>query len=966
MSDAVVEASLNPEQATAVTHGDGPLLIVAGAGTGKTTVITRRITWLIDDKKAKPEEILALTFTEKAAAEMEDRVDRLLPYGTVDLAISTFHAFGEQILRERGIDAGLDPGFRLLSTAGQWSLIRNNLDRFKLDYYKPLGNPTKFISALLTHFSRLKDEDVSPADYQTYAKNITSAAKTDEEKVEASRVSEAAEAYATYQELLHEANRLDYGDLIIEPLRLFQTRPNVLAEYHRQFKYILVDEFQDTNIAQYDLVKLLAGPAKNLTVVGDDDQSIYKFRGAAVSNILEFKKDFPTAAEVVLTTNYRSTQNILDLAYEFIQLNNPNRLEAHLSPAEVKAKGGQLLKPVSKKLTASTDGLGTIELRRPATELDEVTEVINTIVDLKTADPSLGYSDFAVLVRANDMADRYIDEFSRVGLPYQFVAAKGLFQKPEILDLIAYLRLLDNFHESSAVHRLLTWGFLKIPMKDVAVIGHEAKRRSWPMYEVLREIGNIPVSVRTKKLVPRLLDLLAKHSELARRGSTSEVFYAAVRDTGYLEAMSKIDSSQTAEQALNLNLFYKKIIEFEADHDDKRLPAFMNELKLMVDIGEDPAPPAIDDTFDAVRLMTVHAAKGLEFKYVFIVQLVDQRFPSRQRRDQIEVPAALIKEILTDGEAHLEEERRLFYVAITRAKRGLYLSAAQDYGGVRKKKPSRFLNELNASLVNPTVVSTKQLALQLERRKALPAARGLKHSPATLSYSQIRSFWTCPYQYRFGYVLNVPSRPNSNFSFGNSLHNTLREFYQHVLADKKPTLSDLKTTYEANWIAEWYDSPQHMTERKAKGWEALERLYQENEGRFTKPKFLEKGFSLKLDGITVRGFIDRIDEKADGTWEIIDYKTGQSKTEKDVEKEQLLIYAIAARESLGHDAAELTFYYLEDGKKLTFKPKEEQLAIMKERIVDTAKAIKQSDFKATPGFHCKFCDFREICEFRAA
>ncbi|MDQ3018556.1 MAG: ATP-dependent helicase, partial [bacterium] len=358
---------LNEAQLQAVTHVSGPLLIVAGAGTGKTTVITRRIAYLLEQKLARPEEILALTFTDKAAGEMEERVDLLLPLGSYDLWISTFHSFCERILKQHGIDMGLSNNFQLLDQTRQWIFVFQHFDAFKLDYYKPLGSPNKFIDALLDHFSKCKDELISPEDYLAYAENLKRGNGAvvelpldgeSDTAVEIKRIEELAGAYQTYQRLLLENEYLDFGDLIHYAIQLFRKRPNLLKYYQEQFKFIMVDEFQDTNIAQYELIKLLTQRTSssrvipdatkgdpvssldsgfrrndrqnNLVVVGDDDQSIYKFRGASVSNILKIKENFPTIKNITLLDNYRSTQPILDLAYNFIQANNPNRLETKL------------------------------------------------------------------------------------------------------------------------------------------------------------------------------------------------------------------------------------------------------------------------------------------------------------------------------------------------------------------------------------------------------------------------------------------------------------------------------------------------------------------------------------------------------------------------------------------------------------------------------------------------------------
>src|SRR3989339_2144151 len=368
---------LNPEQKRAVQHAEGPLLIVAGAGTGKTTVITERINWLITEKHLKPEEVLALTFTEKAAAEMEERVDKALPYGYVDLWVSTFHSFAQRLLEAHGLEIGLTTDFKLVDQTGQWLLIRNNLEKFDLDYYKPLGNPTKFIQALVRHFSRCKDELVGPRDYLKYAEKFrldNDLRKDEEAAMEVRRLEEIANAYDMYQQLLLDNNLLDFGDLINYCLDLFNKRPQILKQYQKQFKYILVDEFQDTNYAQYQLIRLLAEPKNNVTVVGDDDQAIYKFRGASVSNILEFKKDFPRAKEVFLNQNYRTVQAILDLSYKFIQQNNPDRLEVKLATSDKKqatSDEGQT-KKFSKKLIAQNNEPGLIRHLPFETVDDEV------------------------------------------------------------------------------------------------------------------------------------------------------------------------------------------------------------------------------------------------------------------------------------------------------------------------------------------------------------------------------------------------------------------------------------------------------------------------------------------------------------------------------------------------------------------------------------------------------------------
>ncbi|MBM4177321.1 UvrD-helicase domain-containing protein, partial [Candidatus Gribaldobacteria bacterium] len=336
--------TLNKEQLRAVQHKQGPLLIIAGAGTGKTTVITKRIVYLIEQGLAKPEEILALTFTEKAASEMESRVENMLEIGFPELWISTFHSFCEKILRNEGLRIGLNTDFKLIQQTSAWMLLRERLSELDLNYYKPLGNPARFLHSLLAHFSKCKDQGILPENYLEYAENLKTNLTDLPENFDTEQIKEQALAYHFYQQLLLKNNFLDFGDLLNYTLLLFEKRPFILEKYQKKFKYILVDEFQDTNFIQYRLVKLLAGSEANLTACGDDLQAIYRFRGASFANLVQFKKDFPQTAEISLTQNYRSCQAILDLAYNFIKDNDPlrNKYFQHLETklkAQTKEKG---------------------------------------------------------------------------------------------------------------------------------------------------------------------------------------------------------------------------------------------------------------------------------------------------------------------------------------------------------------------------------------------------------------------------------------------------------------------------------------------------------------------------------------------------------------------------------------------------------------------------------------------------
>lgn len=964
---------LNPEQERAVMHSDGPLLIVAGAGTGKTTVITERVAWLLREGKAQSEELLVLTFTEKAAAEMEERIDRLLPYGYLDITVATFHAFCERTLREHGIDIGINTSFKVLSMADQWMLLRQNLSTLKLDYYRPLGNPTKFLRALLTHFSRTKDEDVTPDDYLRYAKKLSATSKnaSDEEKEVAKRTMEVARAYSRYEELLRVSGHLDFGDLITQTLRLLRERPSILKAVRERYRYVLVDEFQDTNYAQYELLKLLVQPTNNLTVVGDDDQSIYKFRGAAVSNILEFKKDFPKSAEVVLTKNYRSCQNILDLAYTFIQQNNPNRLEARLTAQRVGKKGSILSIPISKKLVSGRGDEGAIRVIAASTADDEAIQVVEDILAEKEKRPESSWNEFAILVRANNQAEPFVAALGRANIPYQFIAAKGLYTKLEVMDLVSYLKMLDNYHESPAFYRVLSMPVFALAQRTVADLLAFAHRKGISLYEAAERLDEIPsVADGERSKVRNILRHIHKHSGLTATHTVGQVLFAFLTDTKYIDSF---DRDRDQEKLLNISKFYTSVRQFEDSTEEPSLKRYLEQLALIQEVGEDPAPAVLLEGPEAVKMMTVHGAKGLEFTHVFIVQCVEKRFPTVERQDAIPLPDDLVREIVLEGNEHLEEERRLFYVAMTRAKSSLTFTYAKDYGGVRAKKPSRFLYELG--MVEKEVaakVSQAPMPVGASSKQA-PSTSSLAYAiPARFSFTQLKAFATCPKQYWYGHVLHIPVVGKFTYSFGKTVHATLKQFYEGLKNGVQPTQKEVLRLYRLNWIDDWYDNKKQEEERKKRGADALKKFFVAEKASFKRlPLALEQGFKIRIGTHTIKGAIDRIDplgKKGDTRVEIIDYKTGnvpKSRASKS-DLDQLVIYAIAVKEVMQLQPEKLTYYYLEEGEKVSRDVSETDVEQTKTLALNLIEKIQSSTFAATPEkMKCSFCDFREICEDRA-
>ena len=1014
--------NLNKEQLEAVTYGEGPFLIVAGAGTGKTTVLTKRIAYLILEKGLKPDEILALTFTEKAAREMEERVDVLLPYGFVDLWISTFHSFCDKILKQHALDIGLSNDYKLLTETDQWILIRSNFDKFNfLKYYRPLGNSTKFISGMIRFFSRLKDEGISTKEFLEYAENLKLNKKSGESNIEVGmdekdRIYEMALSYDLYERLLNENNSMDFGGLINNTLRLFNERPYILEKYRNKFKYVLIDEFQDTNLNQYELIKFLASPKNNITAVGDDDQAIYKFRGASLSNILNFKKDFPNAKEVLLNRNYRSSKEILDLSYEFIKQNDPNRLECQLN------KNGSNL---SKKLIAKDESISIIEHIHSDTLENEVKSVINRIVELKEQDKDSTYGDFAILSRSNASCKIFSNLLSVNSIPNEFLASSGLYAKDIILDVMAYLRILDKDYDNASMYRILSMPILNIEKKDIISILFNANKLSKPIIEICKIISTIQwVSPVAKKTITNLVSLIEKHTNLSKRESIRSIIKYFLIDYKVAEDLTKNDKIKEIEY---INKFSNIVEKFEDSNFDVTLPNFLNYIELIIESGDMGAIDNNSEDPDTVKVMTVHSSKGLEFKYVFIINLVDKKFPSIEKSDPIEIPLDLLKtkEIIMEGDPHIEEERRLFYVAMTRAKKGLFLTSSDDYGGKVKKKISRFLEELKE--IDKTITKEKNLLIDSTRNDAPEIKKkiinflSLDQDLSKLndkkinyyhydkySFTQLEGYKNCPLQYKFQYILRIPmSTGRPVFSYGQTMHGTLQEFYKRVVdrTERKQvgmfepspltplpggegrdtprrvcttiskietiiSLKELLKIYDEAFIEEWYESDKQKEEYREKGRKSLRKFYNdlvEKGDNIIIPKFLEQGFTIKVGEYFLKGKIDRIDVMPDGSCEIIDYKTGESKDEKDVKKEQLYIYQIAATEAFNPklNPTKLSFYYLDDNTSVSFLGKQEDLDKFREKMILQIEEIRKNNFDPKPSPLCKFCDFRDICEYRS-
>lgn len=963
--EAILEG-LNDQQKEAVTAGGGPLLIIAGAGTGKTAVITKRIAYLIASGIAKPEEILALTFTDKAAAEMEERVDILVPYGCVQMEISTFHAFGDKVLREHALELGLDPEFEVLTTPQQIIFIREHLFDFPLDYYRPLSDPAKNIEALVTIFSRARDEDIAVGEYLEYTEKLKKEAEENKEDKALTELSvqqkEVAQSYKIYQELKEKLGKIDFADQFYKTLQLFRQHPLVLKEYQERFKYILVDEFQDTNYAQFQLVKLLAGKYKNITVAADDDQSIYKFRGAAVSNILNFTSTYPEAKLISITKNYRSTQKILDAAYRLITHNNPDRLEVK--------------KNIDKRLIGlklQGDEPAHLHCDTISTEADTVA----SLIEEKVKTGRYEYKDFAILVRSNSDADHFLRALNMKCIPWRFSGNQGLYSRPEIRLAISFLRVMANLNDSISLYNLASSEIYHLDMPSLNKCMNAAHRHNASLFEIFKNpakyFGTGEISDESYAAMSKMMQDLEECLEFSRNETSGRVFYKFLSDTGYLRHLVKKQTFQSEEKIQNLAKFFDILRNFERLSDKDRVLSFTRHLDMLISAGEDPAVVEADLDIPAVNILTIHKAKGLEFRVVFLVSLVMGKFPWPRRRERIELPSQLIKDMLPSGDFHIQEERRLFYVGMTRAKEELYLTSAQDYGGQRLRKISQFVVEA-LDLPKEQTLPLKSSPLEaIERSAPVPSESTVlldgvvpEDKVLSLSWRQIDDYFTCPLKYKYIHILRLPVMEHHTVVYGKLLHDCVNFYYKNKIARREIALYELLEHYRQNWRGEGFLAKAHGDRRFEEGLKTIESFFKREEREAVLPVCLEKEFKISLGSEKIIGRFDRIDILNEKIY-IIDYKTSAVDDKKEADKRardsmQMAIYALACKYTYGKLPAEVRLYFLESGVIGCASKDEDDVEEVMRKIKEAASGIRRQNFVAEPKYNgCEWCAYREIC-----
>ncbi len=645
-----IYGTLNKEQREAVFYTEGPLLILAGAGSGKTRVLTHRIAYLIDEMGVNPWNILAITFTNKAAGEMRERVDRLVGFGSESIWVSTFHSACVRILRRYIDRLGFDRNFTIYDADDQKTLMKDICKMLQIDTKKYKE------SALLSYISSAKNDYIAPQEFELNA-------------VGDYNLQKVSKVYWEYQKQLQSNNALDFDDLLVKTVQLLQTQPDILEYYQERFRYIMVDEYQDTNTVQFKLVSLLAGKYRNLCVVGDDDQSIYKFRGANIKNILDFEHVFEDAHVIKLEQNYRSTETILKAANGVIS-NNIGR---------------------KQKVLWTENEVGDKIICQQFDDAFEEANFIASDIERHIKDGTRTYKDHAVLYRTNAQSRIFEEKFIMANIPYKVVGGVNFYARREIKDLLAYLKTIDNGKDDLAVKRIINVPKRGIGLTSVNRVQNSALDREVGFYEALKTADMIPGIGKAASKLESFVALIEHFKGKAAEMSISDLMSYVIDMTGYAEELRNEGDDEAEARLENIDEFISKIVSYEEScEEEPTLSGFLEEVALVADID------SLDENSDYVVLMTLHSAKGLEFPEVYLAGMEDGIFPS-------------YRTIVSEDPTDMEEERRLCYVGITRAQENLTMTCARRRmirGEVQYNKISRFLKEVPSGLIDAGVKST--------------------------------------------------------------------------------------------------------------------------------------------------------------------------------------------------------------------------------------------------------------------
>jgi DNA helicase-2/ATP-dependent DNA helicase PcrA len=965
---------VNDAQRRAITYGEGPLLVIAGAGTGKTRVITERIRHLLQSNESlSGENILGLTFTKKAAGEMKARVVKATGERGKAVTLATFHSFCETLLAEA------DPKRVMLDEFDHWILLRRNLRRLRLEKYRRLADPGQFLNDFVEFFSRCQDELVSSEDYQRYAGGLAARLEAERETLDEDTLAERAEtvalqqelarAYRASEELLREKNRVSFGSLITGAVGLLERDAQLREALQKKYRYILVDEFQDTNIAQLRLLELLAGPTRNIVAVGDNDQAIYRFRGASFGSFKLFLERFAgwkegqdsTPFRVALTENYRSTPNILRVAMQVI---GQNAVSADF-PKKVLSPN----KPVGEKVRI-------VELATPEEESRWVASELERIHGAGRR-----WKDFAVLYRQHAHRDHLVEELSRRKIPF-VITRLSILEHPLVRDVLAYLRLIAAPYDDIACARVLAAPAWHLEAADLVRLAERARKEKKAIFDLLQVPQGKLAFDRSQAAPEQLVEFVSSQRKTLKRCTAREIL-------GSLAEWLEIPQRAKEHDRKYVKRLAEFMKEWEPKSETRGLAEFIEYLDYYAQAGgvvslEDDAPP------DAVQLMTVHGAKGLEFPQVFLLRVNNRAFPATERSRVFEFPVELMKEGAPAEQFHIQEERRLFYVALTRAEERLTITTVTE----KKGKVPVFIEDI---VMEPAIkrqdvrqIMPKLPAARKEDRATedlwedaplFRAAQGPAKifsriadwaeefhpplpEPLTLSPSALSGYRTCPQKYLFGYLWSLREGPKAGMTFGAVMHTTIKRFVDQLRKGVKLPFDEVQRIFETEWNSKGFEDEYQEEEYKKDGLEQLRAFHAGMMADLPQALEQEKTFELPLDNnVIIKGRIDQINalgSKRDV--EIVDYKTGRPKKEADAKKDlQLSLYALAVKEILELEPVRLVFHYLQNNQRQETTRDAKQLDEAQRVVQEAAADMRAGEFPAKRGFVCRNCAYKPIC-----
>ena len=986
--------SLNPQQAEAVKEIEKPLLIIAGAGSGKTLTVASKIAYLID-QGAKTENILALAFNQKAAEELKNRVIGMVE-NAEDLSISTFHSFCNQVIQDNILNTKLNANFKVITETAQLVYLTKNINSFGIEHLEFNHEPYTLAEEMAKFISRCKDESISPEDIQQYIGKREKEELDEEAKEDLNCLKDILKIYRAYEEYKLNNNLIDFGDMLCTVYNLLKSKPLILKRYQEKFQYVIVDEFQDTNYIQLQIVQLIASKHGHITVVGDDDQSIYRFRGAYLTNIAEFKKLFPNNVEIALEHNYRSTKKIVAVANKLIE-NSTERTK-------------------KKLFTKNKDGENVSVIETP-TDSSQANYILEKVKEMLTKYPP---QDIAILCRRRATAEPIIKAFRKQGIRFNFVGETGFFQEPIIKDVTAYLQVISNPLESNAeIVRILNRPNYGIKQIEICKFNSYASENELSLYEAFDQLSKIEVDkfkfLEVKKTLSNIISS-------KKRLGTLDLIHSLLFEREFYKYEIALENNRNIQL---INQFYEFAEEFNSIYPDNDIEDFTEYLSFAsnFEIEEQNLEE------QSVVISTIHGVKGMQYPVVIIPDLVENKLPTRYQKDKFSIPKELLKGIQSEfdeKELHIQEERRLFYVAITRAKEKLLITYAKRYGDNKTdSKTSRFLTEIDyqqnenitfqqadrLDLSPESTTKEDQIQTQLMKQILSNLATGqfsdalqnvllfakstnktldikaeliaklkepdysllskTEEAPVTVpenhvfSVSQFVGYKKCPKLYQFRHVMKIPEKPRYYFDFGSSLH-SIAEQLTRMQKDGKTIDEGVAFELLAKfWDPKGYKSKIDEKRDYDEAKEILRVFLDEQAKSKTEIVDIERWFETSICEVRLRGRIDRIDKEGPN-YTVVDYKTSKkapslNELKKDM---QLLVYALAVRGMYG-DGGKLKVgdWFLRSNEKVFFEPEQKAIEAMQAEIAEMAAKIKAASFEPKKGsWECSQCDYKCLCD----